>query len=76
MVTISDALIRRASRQACPRCRGRLLIEYDDYGHFITCLQCSKTLSEEEEQKLLGLPPQAASPIPAEPERKTKERRA
>lgn len=37
---------------ACMRCRGDLFLDLDRYGHFITCLQCGKILTEQEEASL------------------------
>ncbi len=75
MPTVIQATFEKWSRQACPRCRGKLMLDFDRFGHYVTCLQCSKVLSEEEERVLLGIPagavlrfvPGATFVSPAEP---------
>ncbi len=36
--------------RSCPRCKGDLHMDWDDYGMFLNCLQCGfyRDLSEEE----------------------------
>jgi len=39
----------------CPRCRGDLREEADQYGAFISCVQCGYIPTEAEEARLLRL---------------------
>ena len=39
---------------SCRKCRGDLYESQDSYGSFISCLQCSRYLTEAEEDELLG----------------------
>ena len=51
----------------CPRCSGDLYEEKDQYGHFITCMQCG--FSKDAEERLadssdISLEPAAAPVVP------------
>ncbi len=41
--------------QACPRCRGDLILESDLFGEFVSCLQCGTILNEQQEGSLRRL---------------------
>ena len=36
----------------CPQCRGDLIAESDVHGSYVVCLQCGRTLTNQEEQTL------------------------
>ena len=40
--------------KACRKCQGDLYKGEDPYGSFISCIQCSHYLTEEEESQLMG----------------------
>ena len=56
--------------KACPRCRGDLYEGRDIYGNYVSCLQCARCLTIEEESQLLSQTP-APDLLPAKtgPER-------
>ena len=48
--------------KACPRCKGDLYESSDIYGTYVSCLQCARFLTEEEEGQLkLGTPARSSS---------------
>ncbi|MBX5490908.1 MAG: hypothetical protein IRZ14_07095 [Chloroflexi bacterium] len=51
----------------CPQCGGDLIDESDVHGTLISCLQCGRTLTPEEERALrqgLRQRPRARTPLP------------
>jgi len=40
--------------KSCRKCQGDLYKNEDSYGSFISCLQCSSFLTEDEEAALMG----------------------
>ena len=37
----------------CPRCKGDFREEWDNYGSYVSCMQCGYILSQAEEARLL-----------------------
>jgi hypothetical protein len=48
--------IRRIQAR-CPRCRGRLLLEQDAHGAYLTCLMCGCIVEERDD------PPATSEPV-------------
>ena len=40
--------------KSCSRCEGDLYMDDDTYGTYISCVQCSRYLTEEEQGQFLG----------------------
>ncbi len=47
MVTIAAPTTTRRVAARCPRCRGRLAFERDQYGAYLSCLACGCVLEEQ-----------------------------
>jgi Zn-finger nucleic acid-binding protein len=46
--------------KACPRCRGDLFLESDEYGRFVNCIQCGGVLDKAQEDRLFQVTAQLA----------------
>lgn len=40
--------------KSCSRCKGDLYLDNDTFGTYISCVQCSSYLTEEEQEQFLG----------------------
>ena len=60
--------------KACSRCGGDLFSDRDPYGAYISCMQCGRYMTEDEETELkLPAPMRKAQPVVLPPEEEEKE---
>lgn len=38
--------------KSCPRCRGDLILDYDYYGYYVSCIQCGASLDKSQQSSL------------------------
>ncbi len=50
--------------KGCPKCKGDLVAEEDEYASYVKCLQCGRMLSTVEEERLKVLSVAARTVVP------------